>query len=73
MQCPLCGAPAKDITAPGFDGRSVRCPNCGDYDIAGGYDMRLAELDLEGRLRVLKKASRFLTGGTRPCISSTSF
>jgi hypothetical protein len=73
MQCPVCGAPAKDITAPGFDGRSVRCSKCGDYDIADGYDAKLVKLDLEDRLGVLRKARRFATGGARPCISGTSF
>jgi hypothetical protein len=73
MQCPVDGAPAKDITAPDFDGRSVRCPNCDDYDIARGYDEKLAKLDLEDRLGVLQKAKKFWTSGPRPCISGTSF
>ena len=73
MQCLVCGEPAKDITAPGFDGRSVRCRDCGDYDVAGGYDTKLVELDLEDRWGVLRKARRFATGGARPCISGTSF
>lgn len=73
MQCLVCGEPAKDITSPGFDGRSVRCPNCGDYDVAGGYDARLVGLDLEDRWSVLRKARKFASGGTRPCISGTSF
>ena len=36
MNCPICGlADAEDITARPFDGKSIRCDYCGDYDISG--------------------------------------
>lgn len=73
MKCPVDDAPAKDITKLDYDGRSVRCPSCGDYDIAGGYEAKLAALDLEDRIRVLNKARAFATPGTRPCITKTCF
>ena len=73
MQCPVDGTSAKDITKPDFDGRSVRCASCGDYDIAGGYEAKLSALDIQGRMRALQKAKTFAAPGTRPCISGTCF
>ncbi len=72
-RCPVCGVPARDITAGGFDGRSIRCPSCGDYDIAGGYEDKLAVLDPHERRRTLEKALRFAQPDIRPCISGTCF
>jgi rRNA maturation protein Nop10 len=34
MECPICGGPAEDMPNT-IDGKSIRCPSCGDYDISG--------------------------------------
>jgi hypothetical protein len=34
MQCLVCTGAATDITLAGFEGIVVRCPNCGDYEVA---------------------------------------
>lgn len=73
LTCPVCEAPARDITAGGFDGRSIRCTRCGDYNVAGGYEEKLAALDPDNRKRALQKAQRFAQPGSRPCISGTCF
>lgn len=73
MQCPVCDGPGKDITAPDYDGYSVRCPKCGNFNIADGYEVRLTKLVPEDRLGVLLKAKRFAAPRTRPCISGTCF
>lgn len=72
MDCPVCGALAQDITVQTFDGKSIRCQSCGDYDIAGTvYDPgALSGLDQEQRLEALNKAKRFAATGKRPMITS---
>jgi rRNA maturation protein Nop10 len=40
MECAVCGTEAEEINPPTFDAKSIRCPNCGDYDISGAtWDM----------------------------------
>jgi len=76
MHCPVCDDPAaRDITRSDFEpnGRSVRCTNCGDYDIAASYEVQLMALDLEARKKILQKAKRFAGPGERPCINSMCF
>ena len=73
MKCPVCSEPAKDISEPSFDGQSIRCASCGDYDIAGEYIEKLTPLSLEERLNTLSKARKFTDLGARCCISGTSF
>ena len=70
MECPVCGAPAEDITVQTFDGRSVRCEACGDYDISGTvWDPGLLlNLDPEGRARALIRAKETIPPGERPMI-----
>ena len=35
MNCPVCNnAAAEDITPDFFDGKTFRCPICGEYDIS---------------------------------------
>ncbi len=73
MQCPVCNGSATDITALDFDGSSVRCSRCEDYDIAGGYEAKLDQLPPEDRMRALQKAKSFAKPGARPCISGSCF
>ena len=70
MDCPVCGATAEDITPHTFDGKSVRCPTCGDYDISGSvWDPgKFQLLDSEQRLDALNKVKRFAQPDKRPII-----
>lgn len=72
MICPVCAGPAEDITLLTFDGKSIRCTKCGDYDISGTvWDPgAFRSLHPEERAAVLKKAKQFAQPGARPMISS---
>ena len=72
MNCPVCGDTAEDITSPTFDGKSIRCTTCGDYDISGSiYDPgTLLKLEPDERKRALDKAKRSARPGQRPMITS---
>jgi len=74
MKCPVCEAESEDITEHSFDGKSVRCPRCGDYDIAGSVYVpgNLIKLEAEGRLRALQRARQFAKRGERPVIKSST-
>jgi len=74
MKCPVCETESEDITEHSFDGKSVRCPSCGDYDIAGSVYVpgNLTKLEAEGRLRALQRARQFAKGGERPMIKSST-
>ena len=71
MDCPVCGAEAEDMTSSQFDGDSIRCASCHDYDIAGTvYNSgMLHKLDPDQRKAALEKAQRFARG-KRPMITS---
>ena len=70
MECPVCEGPAKDIGAPGFDGKVVRCPKCGDFEVVGSVENRLSALSPEGRRYALEKAIQFAAPGKRAAITS---
>jgi hypothetical protein len=53
MQCPICGAVAENITRGDYDGLSIRCHNCGDFDVAGSALNNLLRLDGAGRTAAL--------------------
>jgi len=74
MKCPVCETESEDITEHSFDGKSVRCPSCGDYDIAGSVYVpgNLTKLEAEGRLRALQRARQFAKRGERPMIKSST-
>lgn len=60
MQCPICeNNNADDITFTTFDGRMIRCPECGDYDISGTLLARqtLERLTISDRIAALQKAA----------------
>ena len=52
MDCPVCNNPAaEDITPHTFDGKTFRCPSCGEYDIVSSvYE--------PGSLKALEPAKR---------------
>jgi hypothetical protein len=73
MKCPVCeNAAAEDVTPHTFDGKTFRCPTCGEYDIVGSvYDPGTLEaLDLSKRKDALARAKRQATGGRRPRITT---
>lgn len=73
MNCPICGASARNISSPDFDGDSVRCSaDCGEFDVAGSAMERLLRLDFNERLAALNKARQFRSRTDRPCISTSS-
>ncbi len=61
MNCPICdSADAEDITVQTFDGKTIRCDYCGDYDISGSvYEANtLAGMYLERRIAALHRAKQ---------------
>ena len=74
MNCPVCGVSAEEIPSS-FDGKGIRCPNCGDYDIAGSANDpgQFRDLALEQRIAALGNAKRSAQQrGTRPMITTFS-
>jgi hypothetical protein len=72
MECPVCGAPARTIRAPAFEGKSFKCPNCRDYDVSKSVLERglLRKLDRAQRRDVLERARKGAAPNTRPVITS---
>jgi hypothetical protein len=72
MNCPVCNNPAaKDITPHTFDGRSIQCPSCGEYDIVDPvYAPVLKGLEPGGRKDALARASLCAPLGNRPRITT---
>jgi hypothetical protein len=73
MDCPICGAvKAEDITVQTFDGISVWCPRCGEFDIAGTvyHPGMLQRHNLDQRLSALEKAKKQAKSPDRPMITS---
>jgi hypothetical protein len=73
MHCPVCAAPAEDLTPGSYDGVVVRCRRCGDYQVTGTVFDKLLRLSIEQRSAALEAAKRRTTSGARPTISSTCF
>ena len=73
MDCPVCGASsAQWIEPPAIDAKSVRCFECGDFDVSGNtWDLGLLpSLTAGDRRKALANAKRFASGGRRPIINS---
>jgi hypothetical protein len=73
MKCPVCGDAAEEIRTT-FDGKSIRCPQCGEYDISGTlFDSGdFQKLGTEERRAALAKAKRTAQPGKRPMITTYS-
>jgi hypothetical protein len=69
-QCPICRRAATNNSPPDFDGISVKCLECDDYEISGTAVDELMRLELAGRLDALQKAKRFALPGTKPSITT---
>ncbi len=71
ISCPVCGAEAQDITVARFDGRTIRCDFCGDYEVSGPVFKAglLDKLDRQRRLDALERAKSSTPSGKRPMIT----
>lgn len=72
MACPICTAPAKTINVPALDGRRIKCPNCGLYDVSAVVLERglLERMDQASRREILDHARRVATRHEWPIITS---
>ena len=73
MNCPVCNSQAaEDITPELFDGKTFRCPNCGEYDISYSVYQPGALKSLEANKRhdALGRAKIQATSGHRPRITT---
>ena len=72
--CPVCDAEAQDVTVGTFDGKTIKCAFCGEYDVSGTvFDTGSLELlDRNSRLSALERAKRAAPHGKRPMILSTN-
>ena len=73
MNCPVCDNPAaENITMHTFDGKTFRCPSCGDYDVTGSvYDTGLLyALNVPQRKDALARAKLHTVWGMRPRIAT---
>jgi hypothetical protein len=68
MDCPICGAEAKNSTPGNFDGLVVECKHCGTYDIPDNALNALIRLDFDARKSALEKAKEAASSGGRPSI-----
>jgi hypothetical protein len=70
MNCPVCGGMADDVTPHTFDGRSIHCSACGEYDVSGSiYDPgTLQNLDFWQRRAALERAKAAAAPNKRPMI-----
>jgi hypothetical protein len=71
MNCSVCDTPSENIPNA-IHGKSMRCPNCGDYDIFGSAsDLdQFQKRGLDQRLAALEKAKQRERGGNRPVITA---
>lgn len=69
MQCPVCGAEARDLSSGDFDGLMLDCKHCGSYEIADSALNGLVRLDFDARVAALEKARASAAPGARPTIS----
>jgi len=71
MDCPICGAEAKNATPGDFDGLIIRCKHCGDYGITDSALNDFIRLDYDARQSALVKAKRAAIAGSRPTIDAS--
>jgi len=70
ISCPICEEEAEDITLKTFDGITIRCKSCGDFDISDSVwaPGALAGKNFEQRIAALNNARREAVEGRRPMI-----
>lgn len=72
MNCPICGADAKNETPGEFDGLVVDCKHCGEYGIEDAAVNAFLRLPFDARVAVLQKAKERAARDTRPLIDQSS-
>jgi hypothetical protein len=70
MECPICGALARNITPGEFDGLAIKCVHCGDYEVPDSALNALIRLDFDARSAALEKAKSVAGAGMRPSITT---
>ena len=73
MNCPVCGAEAKNSTPGDFDGLIVDCKHCGNYKIRDDALNAFLRLDFDARKAALDGAKRSAKSGATPSIDKASF
>jgi hypothetical protein len=73
MNCPVCGAEAKNSTPGDFDGLIVECKHCGNYKIRDDALNAFLRLDFDARKGALEAAKRSAKSGATPSIDRASF
>ena len=68
MDCPICGAEARNATPGDFDGLVVECRHCGTYEIPDDAMNSLIRLDFDARQAALEKAKGLASAGAKPSI-----
>jgi hypothetical protein len=73
MNCLVCDTPSENIPNAIY-GKSIRCANCGDYDIFGSAsDLgQFQKLGVDQRLAALERAKQRERGCNRPVITTYS-
>ncbi len=70
MECPTCGAVAKDLVAGNADGLVIECVHCGTYEVVPEVLNSLLRLSIPERAAVLEKARQLAGDGQRPAITA---
>jgi hypothetical protein len=70
MDCPVCGAEAKNAAPGDFDGLLIQCKHCGDYGITDNALEDFLRLDFDARRFALAKAKTAAPAGGRPTIDA---
>jgi hypothetical protein len=69
MNCPICGAEARNSTPVDYDGLVVECRDCGVYEVPDVVLNALIRLDFAAREAALKRAKEAESVEARPSIS----
>lgn len=72
ISCPVCEAEAEDTTPHTFDGDTVKCGFCGEFELTRSVpaDERWTSRDRAERLAVLEQAKKKAAVGKRPRIDT---
>jgi hypothetical protein len=73
MNCPVCGAEARNETPGDFAGLIVDCRQCGNYELPDEVLNDFLRLDFDARRSALQQARQAATAGARPSISRAYF
>ncbi len=73
MNCPVCGAEAKNSTPGDFDGLIVECRHCGNYKIRDDALNAFLRLDFDARRSTFEGAKKSAKSGAIPSIDTASF